>query len=77
MTRAAIDPTMRMVELREFKDLGPALFMDMARFLAVRNSTDAASREQLSFEAFYSFLLPQFEGVDQATGASEARELQI
>lgn len=28
----------------------------------------AADQRQLAFEAFYSFLLPQFEGVDQVTG---------
>jgi hypothetical protein len=49
---AAVALTMRMAELREFKDLGPALFMDMARFLAVRNATDGADEGQLAFEAF-------------------------
>ena len=72
----AVDMTLRMVDLREFKDLGPALFMDMARFLAVRNSTDGATPEQLAFEAFYSYLLPQFEGIDQSTGERLFRRLR-
>lgn len=64
----AVELTMRFLALRSHKDLGPALFMDMARYLAARGQTDGAEQAQLAFEAFYSFLLPQFEGVDQVTG---------
>jgi MoxR-like ATPase len=60
--------TMRLLALRAEKDLGPALFMDMARYLKVRVHEDGADPGQLAFEAFYSYLLPQFEGVDQVTG---------
>lgn len=49
-------------------DLGPALFMDIARYLAVRTRDDEVEVGQLAYEAFYSFLLPQFEGVDQVRG---------
>jgi hypothetical protein len=64
----AVSLTMEFLQLRVFKDLGPALFMDMVKYLAVRTRTDDADRSQLAFEAFYSYLLPQFEGIDQATG---------
>jgi MoxR-like ATPase/predicted RNA-binding protein with PUA-like domain len=64
----AADLTMRFLDLRTHKDLGPALFMDMARYLAERVQVDRADQGQLAFEAFYSFLLPQFEGIDQVTG---------
>jgi hypothetical protein len=64
----AIELTMRLLDLRAEKDLGPALFMDMARYLSVRVHEDGADPGQLAFEAFYSYLLPQFEGIDQVTG---------
>jgi hypothetical protein len=64
----AIDLTQEFLALRDQKDLGPALFMDMARYLAVRNKLDGAARGQLAFEAFYSYLLPQFEGIDEIEG---------
>jgi MoxR-like ATPase len=65
---AAAELAMRFYPLRKFKDLGPALYMDMARFLAVRRAQEPSNDQQLAFEAFYSYLLPQFEGIDQATG---------
>jgi predicted RNA-binding protein with PUA-like domain len=64
----AIKLTLQFLPLREGKDLGPALFMDMARYLAIRATLAGAKPEQLAFEAFYSYLLPQFEGVDEVDG---------
>jgi MoxR-like ATPase len=58
----------RLLPVRELKDLGPAVFMDLAKFLRERLALDHADDGQLLFEAFYSYLLPQFEGVDAATG---------
>jgi hypothetical protein len=66
--RGAIDLTKEFLSLREQKDLGPALFMDMARYLAERRKLDGATTGQLAFEAFYSYLLPQFEGIDEIEG---------
>jgi MoxR-like ATPase len=60
--------TLQFLPLRQRKDLGPALFMDMARYLSARRGLDDASPEQLAFEVFYGFLLPQFEGVDEVEG---------
>jgi MoxR-like ATPase len=60
--------TMLFFPLRRYKDLGPALYMDMAKFLSLRRTQEPANEGQLAFEAFYSYLLPQFEGIDQAAG---------
>jgi MoxR-like ATPase len=60
--------TKELLALRHFKDLGPAVFMDLARFLRERLSRAPAGDGQLIFEGFYSYLLPQFEGIDGATG---------
>lgn len=60
----------RLLSLRELKDLGPAVFMDLAKFLRERLALGEADDGQLIFEGFYSYLLPQFEGIDAATGDS-------
>jgi MoxR-like ATPase len=54
--------------LRAVKDLGPAVYMDLARYLRERIALGDAEDGQLLFEGFYSYLLPQFEGIDAATG---------
>ena len=58
----------RLLVLRDIKDLGPAVFIDLAKFLGRRIALDKADDGQLLFEAFYSYLLPQFEGIDVPTG---------
>jgi MoxR-like ATPase len=62
--------------LREFKDLGPAVFIDLAKFVRVRRELGAPSDGDLAFEAFYSFLLPQFEGIDEEAGELLYREVK-
>ena len=42
--------------------------MDLAKFLRERLALDHADDGQLLFEAFYGYLLPQFEGIDDVTG---------
>ena len=42
--------------------------MDLAKFLRQRVVLGENEDGQLLFEAFYSYLLPQFEGIDAATG---------
>jgi hypothetical protein len=64
----AVELAMSFFPVRVHKDLGPALFMDMGRYLAQRGQMDGVDQGQLAFEAFYSFLLPQFEGIDHVTG---------
>jgi MoxR-like ATPase len=65
----AADLTRRLLALRELKDLGPAIFMDVAAFLSerlrIRGGDDDGA---LLFEAFYGYLLPQFEGIDDVSG---------
>jgi MoxR-like ATPase len=72
IAREADDPdaaalTEKLLDLRTKKDIGPAVFMDIARFLHARREI-GGDDEQLAFEAFYSYLLPQFEGIDQVQG---------
>jgi MoxR-like ATPase len=57
-----------LLTLREEKDLGPAVFMDIARFVRKRAKIGDPDGGQLAFEAFYSYLLPQFEGIDAESG---------
>jgi hypothetical protein len=55
--------------LRSVKDLGPAVFMDLARYVRERRAISQAGGDgQLAFEAFYGYLLPQFEGIDEVGG---------
>ena len=54
--------------VRQFKDLGPAVFIDLARYLRERRQIGAAPNSTAAFEAFYGYLLPQFEGIDQPSG---------
>jgi MoxR-like ATPase len=55
--------------LRAIKDIGPATFIDMARFAREYLTQDAAaSSGQLAFQLFYSYLLPQYEGITQQQG---------
>jgi hypothetical protein len=53
-----------LLALRSTKDIGPAVFLDMARF--ARQYIDGnmqGSAQELAFQLFYSYLLPQFEGI--------------
>jgi MoxR-like ATPase len=53
----------------EGKDIGPAVFIDIARYFEQRRTTPGAvDASTLRFEAFYSYLLPQFEGVSDEEG---------
>lgn len=57
-----------LLKVRRIKDVGPAVFIDMARFAEVYVlSSDAWSPEELTFQLFYSYLLPQFEGIDDTS----------
>jgi MoxR-like ATPase len=54
--------------VRQFKDLGPAVFIDLARFLRERRQIGSVQPAVAGFEGFYGYLLPQFEGIDQGSG---------
>lgn len=65
----AADLAKRLLGLRELKDLGPAVYIDIARYLRLRVPLAAGESDgRLLFEAFYSYLLPQFEGIDSREG---------
>lgn len=57
------DIVRELLPLRRFRDLGPAVYIDAARF-AVRRQEDDPSRSRLLYEIFYGYFLPQFEGID-------------
>lgn len=54
-----------LLPLRRFCDLGPAIYIDAAKY-AERRQRDGVSRSRVLYEAFYAYFLPQFEGVDEA-----------
>jgi len=54
--------------LRKIKQIGPAIFRDMAKFARSYANDGTVPTQALAFQLFYSFLLPQFEGIDQPRG---------
>ncbi|MGE3621770.1 MAG: hypothetical protein AB7L84_15035, partial [Acidimicrobiia bacterium] len=52
-----------LLPLRRFRDLGPAVYLDAAKF-AARRAEDDPTRSRLLYEVFYAYFLPQFEGID-------------
>ena len=52
-----------LLPLRRFSDLGPAVYLDAARY-AARRAEDGPSDSRLLYEVFYAYFLPQFEGMD-------------
>lgn len=53
----------RLLALRKLRDLGPAVFLDAAKYVAQR-SRSAPNESRLLYEVFYAYFLPQFEGID-------------
>jgi MoxR-like ATPase len=64
----AAELTISLLKLRDLKDLGPAVYIDCAKFLRERIALEDADDGELLFEAFYSYFLPQFEGIDTILG---------
>ncbi|KAB2360993.1 AAA family ATPase [Actinomadura montaniterrae] len=65
--------------ITKHKEIGPATFNDMARYALEYAGDDplsGAESEELSFQLFYSYLLPQFEGISQPAGKSLFREMR-
>ena len=54
----------KLLPLREFADLGPAVFLDAAKY-ASRRSLDGITESRLLYEVFYAYFLPQFEGMEE------------
>lgn len=53
----------KLLPLRRFTDLGPAIYLDAAKY-AARRSKDTVSQSRLVYEVFYAYFLPQFEGME-------------
>lgn len=60
----------RLLTLTDQRALGPALFMDAAKYMAAYVYDDpGVSDADLVLGAFFAFLLPQFEGADEKQAA--------
>lgn len=53
-----------LLPIRQLVDLGPAVFMDAARFAARRLQDDGVTPSRVLYEAFYSYFLPQLDRLD-------------
>lgn len=54
----------RLLRLRQLNNLGPAIYTDAAKY-ARRRAKDDVTESRLTYEVFYAFFLPQFEGMDE------------
>src|SRR6516225_8981114 len=61
----------KLLPVRQFVELGPALFIDAARYTARRMTEPDATPSRVLYEAFYGFLLPQLDQLDE----TQARKL--
>jgi hypothetical protein len=68
MDRPGGDVIVPLLAVRSVRDLGPAMFLDAARF-AARRLADGRSPSRIRYEAFQSFVLPQLDGCDDADAA--------
>ena len=53
----------KLLPLRVFSDLGPAIYLDAAKY-AARRMRDGISESRVLYEVFYAYFLPQFEGME-------------
>lgn len=53
----------KLLPLRKFSNLGPAIYIDAAKY-AARRAKDAPGDSRLLYEIFYAYFLPQFEGME-------------
>jgi MoxR-like ATPase len=56
--------TRKLLPLRTITNLGPAIYVDAAKYVR-RRSRDDVTESRLLYEVFYAFFLPQFEGIDE------------
>jgi hypothetical protein len=61
--------------LRKFTDLGPAVYLDAAKY-AARRSQDGPTPSRLLYEVFYAYFLPQFEGFDDLRATKLYRTIE-
>ncbi len=53
----------KLVCITKYRELGPGIFLDMARYIATRGAAAGAQTEEHACEAAELFLLPQFQGL--------------
>ncbi len=53
----------KLLPLRKLQDLGPAVYLDAAKY-AARRGKDDLTESRLVYEVFYAYFLPQFEGME-------------
>jgi len=68
LRRPGGDVVTQLLPLRQFRDLGPACYLDACRY-AEHRASDDPTPSRLLYEVFYSFFLPQFEGMDENRAA--------
>jgi MoxR-like ATPase len=68
LQRPGGDVVRQLLPLRQFRDLGPACYLDACRY-AHRRANDRPTQSRLLYEVFYGFFLPQFEGMDENRAA--------
>jgi MoxR-like ATPase len=61
--------------LRRVTDLGPAVFIDAAKYVN-RRARDGISKSRALYEVFYAYFLPQFEGLDDERATQLYRMLE-
>lgn len=59
--------TRKLLPLRTINNLGPAIYVDAAKYVT-RRAKDDVTESRLLYEVFYGFFLPQFEGLDEHQG---------
>jgi MoxR-like ATPase len=64
----AADTAKALLAVRSVKDIGPAVYRDIARFATQRLRQGPVRDGELRQQAFYSYLLPQFEGITDEQG---------
>src|SRR5829696_7066212 len=64
-----------LLPLRNFSDLGPAVYLDAARY-ASRRAQDGPTESRLLYEVFYAYFLPQFEGFDDLRATKLYRTIE-
>jgi hypothetical protein len=64
----AAEVAKQLLAVRKVKDIGPAVYRDIAQFVAKQVAFQQLTGPELRLQAFYSYLLPQFEGLGEADG---------
>jgi MoxR-like ATPase len=58
-----VDLIIQLIDIKHIRKIGPAIYLDMVKYMAQRKDNEDDLSEIVE-EAFLSFMLPQFEGID-------------